>query len=184
LPRLFAKGAVMDVNRTPMYDRSDNPTGCCPRFKPEGWDGQELHFADKPFVRAETRSLFHIPLDMGAVFKRTSEAIEGAHADSGDQFIVLSRELSPWAAEHLFAVPQPVAGLKTVRLSGDYETKVFEGPFSKAPEWEAEFRNELAAQGRAAKNMYLFYTTCPKCAKAYGKNYVVAVAETTREAVQ
>jgi len=25
--------------------------------------------------------------------------------------------------------------------------------------------------------MYFFYTTCPKCAKKYGKNYVVILAE-------
>ncbi|MCV3205496.1 hypothetical protein OHD62_06965 [Mesorhizobium sp. YC-39] len=26
------------------------------------------------------------------------------------------------------------------------------------------------------REVYFFYTTCPKCAKAYGKNYVVGVA--------
>ncbi|WP_455707283.1 hydrolase [Mesorhizobium sp. ORM8.1] len=25
-------------------------------------------------------------------------------------------------------------------------------------------------------DVYFFYTTCPKCAKAYGKNYVVGIA--------
>ncbi|MGD9980573.1 MAG: hydrolase [Hyphomonadaceae bacterium] len=30
---------------------------------------------------------------------------------------------------------------------------------------------------KCAERIYLFYTTCPKCAKAYGKNYVVAVAQ-------
>ncbi len=32
-------------------------------------------------------------------------------------------------------------------------------------------------KGRQVKKTYFFYTTCPKCAKAYGKNYVVAVSE-------
>jgi len=27
--------------------------------------------------------------------------------------------------------------------------------------------------------MYFFYTTCPTCAKHYGKNYVVGVAKVT-----
>jgi hypothetical protein len=27
------------------------------------------------------------------------------------------------------------------------------------------------------KKMYFSYTTCPKCAKAYGKNYVVLFAQ-------
>lgn len=59
----------MEVNALPPYDLKDIPTGCCPRFHPEGWDGQELHFRNKPFVRATTRSAFHIPLNMAAVFE-------------------------------------------------------------------------------------------------------------------
>lgn len=47
----------MKTNRFPHYDSSDNPTGCCPRFKPEGWNLQELHFEDKPFVRVTTHEL-------------------------------------------------------------------------------------------------------------------------------
>lgn len=27
------------------------------------------------------------------------------------------------------------------------------------------------------KKVYFFYTICPKCAKYYGKNYVIGVAE-------
>lgn len=46
----------MEENRTPVYDGSDNPTACCPRFKPDGWDGQDLHFKEKLFVKARTRN--------------------------------------------------------------------------------------------------------------------------------
>ena len=42
----------MQTNALPAYDAGDNPTGCCPRFNPEGWDGRDLHFEDKLFVRA------------------------------------------------------------------------------------------------------------------------------------
>ncbi|MGE5758418.1 MAG: hydrolase [Sideroxydans sp.] len=27
------------------------------------------------------------------------------------------------------------------------------------------------------RKLYFYYTTCPKCAKKYGKNYVVILAE-------
>lgn len=27
------------------------------------------------------------------------------------------------------------------------------------------------------KEVYMWYTTCPKCAKKYGKNYVVVIGE-------
>lgn len=58
----------MQTNMTPQYDMSDNPTNCCPRFNPDSWDDQELHFDNKLFVKAITRSAFHIPLNMGKVF--------------------------------------------------------------------------------------------------------------------
>ena len=64
-----------------------------------------------------------------------------------------------------------------VRLSGDYLTRVFEGPFKKMPEWENEMTSLVESRGRKINKMYYFYTTCPKCAKVYGKNYVVGVAE-------
>jgi hypothetical protein len=170
----------METNRTPVFDGSDNPTGCCPRFKPEGWDEQKLHFEAKPFARVKTRSFFYMPLDMGGVFARTQKQIERAHAEPGDQFIVLSRDLSPWSAEHLFSVKQTVPDLEQEDLSGNFLTKVFEGPYKNAPKWIAAFKAELEHRGEQAGPIYFFYTTCPKCAAAYGKNYVVAVALTSQ----
>lgn len=88
----------MEINTLPKYDMTDNPTGCCPRFDPDNWDGQDLHFQDKLFVRTRTRSLAHIPLNMGSVFKRTFKAIEKAGAQSDNDFIVMSRDPSAWSA--------------------------------------------------------------------------------------
>jgi hypothetical protein len=90
----------MNVNELPAYDASDNPTECCPRFDPTGWDEQDLHFAGKLFARARTRSLFHIPVNMSRVFNKTFAAIETAGARNDHDFIVLSRDVSPWASEH------------------------------------------------------------------------------------
>jgi hypothetical protein len=167
----------MKTNKLPSYDASDNPTECCPRFNPEGWNGQDLHFADKLFVRAQTRSLFHIPINMGRVFKRVSSAIQAAGAQSDTQYIVLSHDLSPWSSEHYFAVAKDVPGEETCRLSGDFVTKVFEGPYGNAPKWERELENSVKARGQRLEKVYFFYTTCPRCAKHYGKNYVVGVAQ-------
>ena len=164
------------TNAVPAYDPTDNPTGCCPRFRPEGWDEQRLHFDHKPFVKASTISLFHVPLNMGAVFTRTWEAVKEAHAEGGG-FLVLSHDESPWHAEHLFAVTKAVPGAEMVSLSGDFLTKVFEGPYSDAPTWAAAMRQYAEGHGHTMETLYFFYTTCPKCAKSYGKNYVVAVAK-------
>lgn len=166
----------MNVNETPKIDMSDNPTGCCPRFHPEGWDGQELRFENKPFVRASTISLFHMPLNMGSVFGKTQEAIRRAHADTGS-YLVLSRDDSPWHAEHLFAVDGDVPGADMVRLSGTFLTKVFEGPYSQMKGWCDELAGVAKAKGKKLEAMHFFYTTCPKCSKAYGRNYVVGLAQ-------
>lgn len=167
----------MDTNQVPEYDMSDNPTGCCPRFKADEWDERELHFEDKKFVKAETRSIFHIPINMGKVFPKTFAAIQQANARREDEFIVLSHDPSLWKGEHYFSVDKDVPGQEVVELSGDYLTKVFEGPFKDQPKWEKAMREYVESRGRSMKKSYFFFTTCPKCAKVYGKNYVVAVAE-------
>ena len=166
----------MKTNALPHYDDSFNTTGCCPRFNPEGWDGQELHFQDKDFVRATTRSAMHVPLNMGKVFGRVQEGIADAGAYDPDNMMVLSRELSPWQAEHLFAVSKDVPGEEKIKLSGTFVTKVFEGPYSQMASWGTQMQDLARQKSGTSDEVYFFYTTCPKCAKAYGKNYVVGVA--------
>jgi len=165
----------VQTNEVPTIDITDNDTNCCPRFHPDPWDNQKLHFENKPFVKASTISLFHLPLNMGSVFSRTQEAIREAHAGTGG-FLVLSHEDSAWHADHLFAVERPVPGAEMVNLSGDFLTKVFEGPFSNAGKWCEDMERHVKAQGRHLDTLYFFYTTCPRCARHYGKNYVVGVA--------
>lgn len=166
----------MQTNETPVYDRSDNPTGCCPRFKPEPWQGQELHFDNKPFVRASTISLFHVPLNMSSVFGKTWQAIQRAHAET-DRFLVLSHDDSAWHGEHLFAVDKDIPGADMVHLTGAFLTQVFEGPFAQAREWGKSLEELAKQHGKSARTLYFFYTTCPRCAKVYGKNYVVGLVQ-------
>ena len=124
----------MQTNALPHYDMSVNTTGCCPKFNPEGWDAQELHFRDKPFVRAKTHSLMHMPVDMGSVFSRVQKHMEAAGAIDESDTIVLSRDTSSFAGEHLFAVPKAVPEEEMTTLSGDFVTKVFEGPYQVVPD--------------------------------------------------
>ena len=166
----------MQTNAFPLNDQSDNTTGCCARFKPQGWDNQHLHFEDKKFLRATTRSAMHIPWNMGQVFTRVQEHIEDAAAADPAKEIVLSRDMSPWEAEHFFAVKKDVPDEEMTGLSGDFITRVFEGPYRKANDFAHAMDVAATAMGKTAKEVFFFYTTCPKCAKAYGKNYIVGVA--------
>ncbi len=167
----------MDTNAFPELDISNNTTNCCPRFNPTGWDNTHLHFEDKKFLRATTRSAMHIPWNMGQVFTRVQEHIEDANAADPATEVVLSRDTSAWEAEHFFAVDKDVPDEEMTTLSGDFITRVFEGPYRSAKDFEHDMQIAAKAMGKQAKAVYFFYTTCPKCAKAYGENYMVGVAQ-------
>jgi len=74
-------------------------------------------------------------------------------------------------------VAKEVPGAKNVALSGAFFTKVFDGPYNAVPKWIKETDSQIAAQGKTAKKHYVYFTTCPKCAKTYGHNYAVALAQ-------
>jgi hypothetical protein len=77
----------------------------------------------------------------------------------------------------VFHVTKDVPGAKMVRLSGTYLTRVFDGPYRDAPKWLKQTEHYLEGQNKKASNYYFYYTTCPKCAKKYGHNYVVVFAQ-------
>jgi hypothetical protein len=167
----------MPYDILPMTDMSDTETGCCPRFDPAAWDELEVHFEDKLFVRAVTHAIFHMPIDMGRVFPRVHAHLEAAGAYDPNGFAVLSRDLGAWTSEHLFAAGKDVPDEEMIRLSGTFVTRVFDGPYSEAKRWYDEMREISKARGKPDGNIYFYYTTCPKCAKHYGHNYVVGFAE-------
>lgn len=168
----------MKQNAIPHYDMSVNETGCCPRFNPAGWDNETLHFVDKPFLRATTKGANHVPLDMDTVFTRVHEHMSEANAINEDNTLVLSRDLSASLGEHLFAIPDgvDVPDEERVSLTGDFITRVFEGPYEQARDWMDAMTQAAKDKGGDGEEVYFFYTTCPKCAQHYGKNYVVGVA--------
>jgi hypothetical protein len=166
----------METNHLPGIDWSKTEPGCCcPEFDPEKWNDLELHFRDKAFVRVKTRSFLHVPLNMGKVFGRIWKAIKDAHAEE-DEFVVLSDD-ALWHGEHFFNVGREVPGADNVKLSGDYITHVFEGPFRDASLWVREMKRLVEQRGKPMKRFFFFYTSCPKCAKERGKNYVVGIAQ-------
>jgi len=58
-----------------------------------------------------------------------------------------------------------------------WQNQEIEGPFRNAPVWVKDMKQYVAAKNRKLERLYFGYTTCPKCAKAYGKNYVVMFAK-------
>ncbi len=154
----------------------DSETGCCPRFDPQPWDEKEVTLENRLFVRDRVRSVFHIPLNFGKVMTRNMEKITKAGALAPEP-LVLSDENSMWGCEVYIAVAGDVPDTEMVRISGTFLTKVFEGPYKNMRRWLAQMKDYLGRKKQTAEKMYFFYTTCPKCAKYYGKNYVVILAQ-------
>jgi hypothetical protein len=149
---------------------------CCPKFDPQPWDDQVITWEEKPFLQDRVMSFLHIPLNFGAVMKRNMAAIEAAGA-TPDEMVVLSDESSLWGADVYVAVSKDVPATRMARLSGSFVTKVFEGPYRNLRDWIEEMRAHVSSKGKTLQRMYFYYTTCPKCAKKYGKNYVVILAQ-------
>jgi hypothetical protein len=167
----------MEVNQLPIMNMDNSETKCCPKFNPEAWENQTIVFDNKLFVKTQTKSFLHIPLGLGKMWMRTLNAIKGVDAELKDNYFTLSYDPSPWKGEHYFAVTKDVPGEEMVKLSGEYLTKVFEGPFSQVGKWAKEMETYVESKDKEVKKVYFFYTSCPKCAKHYGKNYVVALAQ-------
>lgn len=74
-------------------------------------------------------------------------------------------------------VTKDVPGADNVKLSGTFLTKVFDGPYNAVPKWLKEMDHYVESKGKKTKKYYFYFTTCPKCAKKYRHNYVVAFAE-------
>ena len=157
-----------------LYENAE--TGCCPRFDPEPWDEKEVTWEDKLFIRDRVKSFLHIPLNFGKVIVRNCEKIKTADALPPEP-LMLSDENSLWGADIYIAVSKDVPDSQMQKVSGTFLTKVFEGPYKDAGKWAKQMKQHVTDKGKELKKLYFFYTTCPRCAKHYGKNYTVMVAQ-------
>jgi len=102
--------------------------------------------------------------------------IEKAQAKAPYQ-LMLTDEKSMWGSDIYIDVIKDVPGAQMAKLSGTFLTKVFEGPYRDAGKWAKEMAEYVKSKGKEMKKLYFSYTTCPRCAKAYGKNYVILFAQ-------
>ncbi|MFC1950536.1 hydrolase [Chloroflexota bacterium] len=157
-----------------LYEQAE--TGCCPRFNPESWDEKEISWQDNLFIKDHVRSFLHIPLGFGKMMIKNMEMIQAANALTPEP-LMLSDENSLWGSDVYIAVSKEVPQAEMIKISGTFLTKVFEGTYRNTGKWVKEMKAFVKAKGRNMKKMYFFYTTCPACAKVYGKNYTVILVE-------
>ncbi|HNX11282.1 MAG TPA: hypothetical protein PKI61_04025 [bacterium] len=149
---------------------------CCPRVNPALWENQEFNWENKHFIKDQVCTFLFMPLNFGAVMKRMMERVEKAGGEVSD-YLCLSDHTSRWNMDLYLAVDKEIPGAENVSLSGKYLSKVYEGSFKNTDKWCEDFAVYVKGKGLTTKKMYMWYTTCPKCAKKYGKNYVVIIAE-------
>ena len=153
---------------------------CCARFDPEPWQKVTHQWKDKPFLMDTVPQFLHMPLP--GVYRRTLTHMWeraktlGAAPDIKD-FLLLAYDPSPWKSELYVALTKNVPEPDVVGLSGTYVSMVFDGPFSQVPKHMKQMDGYLQASGQKSKKYFFYYTTCPKCAKKYGHNYIVALAQ-------
>lgn len=151
-------------------------TECCPKFKPSPWNGKILKWNNKRFIKDSVFTFLNMPMNFGAVIGRMAKKIEAAGATMTD-WLCLSDHTSPWNMDLYIATNKTIPNAKNTTLSGKFLSKVYEGDFKETAQWCKDFESSAERKRLKIKKWYMWYTTCPKCAKKYGKNYVVIIGE-------
>ena len=153
-----------------------NDDKCCPKFDPTPWDNKIFEWKYKKFIKDKVFTIFYIPLNFGSVMKRVMRKIDSADAKCID-FMGLSDHTSKWNIDVYIAVDKEIPNAKNVTISGKFLSKVYEGSFNETGKWSEDFEAYAKSQKVEITKQYMWYTTCPKCAKKYGKNHVVIFGE-------
>lgn len=149
---------------------------CCPKFDPKPWDGKIIEWKSKKFIKGKVFTLFFMPINFGSVIVNLNKKVANAKANIPD-WLCLSDHTSKFNMDLYLAVDKEIPDAENVTLSGKFLTKVYEGPFQDTGKWCKDFEAYAKGKNLEIKKQYEWYTTCPKCAKKYGKNYVVIIAE-------
>ena len=149
---------------------------CCPKFEPALWQERWIALDGRRFVKDRVRSFLRIPLNFGAVMARNMAAIRAADAEAKGM-LVLSDENSLWGADVYLEVAKDFSGAEMASIQGTFLAQAYEGPYRDISKWIADIRGRVAAKGKTLRKLLFYYTTCPKCAKQYGRNFVVLFAQ-------
>ncbi len=159
----------------------ESESQCCPEFRPEPWDEKILTWTQKRFAKDKVFSLFFVPVGFGRTMKRLMAKVAAAKAECQD-YLCLSDHTSKWNMDVYLAVDKDLPDAEMCTIDGRFLSKVYEGPFRDTKKWCEDFAAFAKREGVETDKMFMWYTTCPKCAKKRGKNYVAIVARIKPEA--
>lgn len=159
-----------------MTTQTDQNAICCPLFDPNQWDDKILEWTDKKFIKDSVFTVFYMPVNFGKIMKRLDEKVTKAEANMPD-WLCLSEHTSKWNMDLYLAVDKDIPDAENTILNGRYYSKVYEGQYQDSGKWCKDFENITKSKGYNTNKLYMWYTTCPKCGKKYGKNYVVIISK-------
>ncbi|NLH18415.1 MAG: hypothetical protein GX455_17710 [Phycisphaerae bacterium] len=154
----------------------EQPVECCPPFDPAPWDDKVFEWTNKRFIRDKVFTLFYMPMNFGKVMRRLDARVKSAGATIPDN-LCLADHTSKWNMDVYLAVDRDIPGAQNTTLTGKFFSKVYDGPFKDTGKWCKDFAALATGRGLTITKWYMWYTTCPKCAKKSGHNFVVIVAE-------
>jgi hypothetical protein len=157
-------------------EEKDESVLCCPPFEPALWDDKLIEWQNKRFIKDSVFTMFYMPITFSKVMKRLKKKISAANAKMPD-WLCLSDHTSKWNMDVYLAVDKDIPTVNNITLSGKYYSKVYEGNFKDTGKWCKDFESVTKSKGFSIKKWFMWYTTCPKCARKYGKNYVAIISE-------
>ena len=154
---------------------------CCPKFNVEKWDKKTLNWKNKKFIKDTIPEFFHIPFPpmIGKKITRMWKEIEqiGASASNKEDTLILFRDPTPFRGEIYISVEKNVPKENNVTISGNFVSRVFDGGYNDIPKFIKIMDEDLIKMGKKAKDYYIHYAYCPKCAQKFGHNYMIFFAK-------
>jgi len=154
---------------------------CCPKLDVEKWDKKTISWDKKLFITESIPTFFHMPLVtmIDQKTKKMGALAEKANANIPDieDALLLFHDSSSFRSEIYYAVSKKVDGAHNTTLSGTFVARVFDGPYDATPKFIKKMDKHLSEDGKKAKEYYVHYAYCPKCAVKFGHNYIILFAK-------
>lgn len=152
---------------------------CCPQFHPEKWDRKTQVWDKKRFIKESIPTLFHIPFPpmIGKKITKMWNLVEkNQAAGNKEDVLILFRDPSAFKSEIYILVDKSIPEADNAEISGEFFSRVFDGGYNAVPKFIKIINEDLFKAGKKAKDYYVHYAYCPKCAKKFGHNYMIIFA--------
>ena len=153
---------------------------CCPLFDLKSWEKKKrVVWKNKLFIKDSMRTIFHMPFPWIIKKKITNLCKIGEEHKviPKKDWLMLFKDPSAFKSNLYLTVSKPIKQAHTIKISGKFEARVFDGPYKDVPKFMKQMNSELKSKNLVAKQYYVHYAYCPGCAKKYGHNYMILFAQ-------